>query len=130
MALTREQALELCTVMEDRRAVLLEDLRKDLGRARTDTLEELAGPVPDAGDESVARVIAELDQAEVTRDVGELKQLEEARRRFDEGSYGVCSDCGHDIDYRRLRAYPAAIRCIHCQERFEKTYGSPGRPSL
>ncbi|HEY2337156.1 MAG TPA: TraR/DksA family transcriptional regulator [Burkholderiales bacterium] len=130
MALTHEQALELCTVIEDRRAVLLDELRKDLGQARADSIGELAGPAPDAGDESVARAIAGLDQAEAARDVVELNQLDEARRRFDEGSYGVCVDCGRDIDYRRLRASPAAIRCIHCQERFEKTYGSPGRASL
>jgi RNA polymerase-binding transcription factor DksA len=84
MALTREQALELCCVIEDRRAALLDG------------------------------------QAEVSREVGELRQLDEARRRFDEGSYGSCVDCGRDIDYRRLRANPSAIRCIHCQERYEK----------
>jgi len=121
MPLTREQALELCCVIEDRRASLRDELRKDLGQARADSLEEIAGPVADAGDESVARMIAELDQAEVSRDVGELRRLDEARRRFDEGSYGNCIDCGIDIDYRRLRVQPAAIRCIRCQERFEKT---------
>jgi RNA polymerase-binding transcription factor len=121
MPLTREQALELCCVIEDRRALLLDELRKDLGQTRNDSLEEITGAaVADSGDESVARMIAELDQAEVSRDVGELRRLDEARRRFDEGSYGNCVDCGTDIDYRRLRVQPAAIRCIHCQERFEK----------
>jgi len=120
MPLTREQALELCCVIEDRRALLLDELRKDLGQTRADSMHEIAGPSPDAGDESVARMIAELDQAEVSRDVGELRRLDEARRRFDEGSYGNCVDCGTDIDYRRLRVQPAAIRCIHCQEKFEK----------
>jgi RNA polymerase-binding transcription factor DksA len=120
MPLTREQALELCCVIEDRRAALLDELRKDLGQTRADSMGEIAGPAPDPGDESVARMIAELDQAEVSRDVGELRRLDEARRRFDEGSYGNCADCGNDIDYRRLRVQPAAIRCIRCQERFEK----------
>lgn len=120
MPLTRQQALELCCVIEDRRATLLDELRKDLGQTRADSMHEIAGPAPDAGDESVARMIAELDQAEVSRDVGELRRLDAARRRFDEGSYGNCIDCGSDIDYRRLRVQPAAIRCIHCQERFEK----------
>jgi RNA polymerase-binding transcription factor DksA len=120
MPLTREQALELCCVIEDRRAVLLDELQKDLGQARADSMDEIAGPVPDAGDESVARRLAELDQAEVSRDVGELRRLDEARRRVAEGSYGNCSGCGADIDYRRLRVQPAAIRCVYCQEKFEK----------
>ena len=120
MPLTHEQALELVCVIEERRAALLEELRKDMGRARADNMEELAGPAPDPGDESVARNIVELDHAEVTREVGELRQLDEARRRFDEGSYGNCIACGADIDYRRLRVHPAAIRCIRCQEKFEE----------
>ena len=120
MPLTREQALELVCVIEDRRSALLDELRKDLGQSRADSMDEIAGPSPDPGDESVARMIAELDQAEVSRDVGELRRLDEARRRFDEGSYGNCIDCSADIDYRRLRVQPSAIRCIHCQEKFEK----------
>jgi DnaK suppressor protein len=130
MPLTREQALELCCVIEDRRALLLDELRKDLGQTRADSMQEIAGPAPDAGDESVARMIAELDHAEVTRDIGELRRLEDARRRFDEGSYGNCLDCGGDIDYRRLRVQPAAIRCVRCQERFEKTHGGTDRLTL
>jgi DnaK suppressor protein len=130
MPLTREQALELVCVIEDRRSALLDELRKDLGQSRADSMDEVAGPSPDPGDESVARTIAELDQAEVSRDVGELRRLDEARRRFDEGSYGNCIDCGDDIDYRRLRVQPAAIRCVRCQERFERTHGSSARPTL
>ena len=120
MPLTREQALELVCVIEDRRSALLDELRKDLGQSRADSMDEVAGSSPDPGDESVARMIAELDQAEVSRDVGELRRLDEARRRFDEGSYGNCIGCGADIDYRRLRVQPAAIRCVHCQEKLEK----------
>ena len=71
-----------------------------------------------------------LDQAEVARELEELRALEAARTRFSEGNYGVCLDCGGDIDYRRLRAYPAAIRCIDCQRRHEKTHASPGGSSL
>jgi DnaK suppressor protein len=130
MPLTREQALELCCVIEDRRALLLDELRKDLGQTRADSLEEITKAVPDSGDESVARMIADLDQAEVSRDVGELRRLDEARKRFDEGSYGNCLDCGTDIDYRRLRVNPAAIRCIRCQTRFEKTFAGTAHPTL
>jgi RNA polymerase-binding transcription factor DksA len=130
MPLTREQALELCCVIEDRRASLLDELRKDMDQTRADSLEEITKAVPDTGDESVARMIADLDQAEVTRELDELRRLEEARQRFDKGSYGSCTDCGSEIDYRRLRVNPAAIRCIRCQTHFEKTFASTARTSL
>jgi DnaK suppressor protein len=34
----------------------------------------------------------------------------------------VCIDCGGDVGVERLRAEPAAPRCIDCQRRHEKTY--------
>jgi RNA polymerase-binding transcription factor DksA len=54
--------------------------------------------------------------------VAELREVDAARRRLAEGVYGVCVDCGSDIGLQRLRAEPAAARCIECQERHEKTY--------
>jgi RNA polymerase-binding transcription factor DksA len=39
-------------------------------------------------------------------------------------------DCGTDIGFARLKAFPAALRCIQCQERHEKTYGGEPKPSL
>jgi RNA polymerase-binding transcription factor DksA len=49
---------------------------------------------------------------------------------MEEGSYGVCVDCGGEIEYERLKAAPAAFRCINCQRLHEKTYASPGGSSL
>ena len=130
MALTQEQAKELRGAVEQRRAALLAELRKDVNRARETQYGELAGPAPDSGDESVADLIADLDLAEVERDVGELRQLDAARSRMDEGSYGECMQCGRDIQYERLRANPSALRCIDCQTLFEKTHAQGAGSSL
>ena len=130
MPLTREQSIELGYVIEERRSALIDELREDVKRVRGEPHEEIAGPAPDTGDESVAELIEGLDQAEVARELVELRELEAARKRFSEGNYGVCLDCGGDIDYRRLRAYPAAIRCIDCQRRYEKTHATMGGSSL
>src|SRR5689334_10837307 len=129
MALTREQGIELKTVLEDRRQALLDELRDDAERLRRDRYGELAGPAPDAGDESVADLIADLGQAGVSRDLAELREVEAARERMTEGSYGVCIECGAEIAYRRLRAYPSALRCIDCQRRAERATAGE-RPTL
>jgi DnaK suppressor protein len=130
MPLTREQSIELGYVIGERRSTLIDELREDVKRVRGEPREEIAGPAPDTGDESVAELIEGLDQAEVARELEELRALEAARNRFSQGNYGICLDCGGDIDYRRLRAYPAAIRCIECQRRYEKTHSSMGGSSL
>ena len=43
------------------------------------------------------------------------------RNRMEEtDDYGECADCGNPIPYARLVAYPAAKRCVACQERTER----------
>jgi RNA polymerase-binding transcription factor len=130
MALTPQQSEELKTIVEQRRAALARELGQDFDRMRTDGLDQVVGAVPDPGDESVQSMIQDLDQAEASRDLAELRTLDAARARLDEGSYGICSNCGQDIGFERLRANPGAERCIRCQTHFEKTHGTPLRTTL
>jgi RNA polymerase-binding transcription factor DksA len=122
MTLNRRQVIELARAMAERRGALLEEIRKDVARARDEQYATVAGTAPDIGDEAVADLIADVDQAEVTRDLGELRALDAALSRVADGTYGVCSDCGEDIAPERLQAQPAAARCAPCQQRHEKTY--------
>jgi DnaK suppressor protein len=48
-----------------------------------------------------------------------LRELSEAQNRLMDGAYGRCSDCGVEIDRRRLAADPAAALCINCQKSTE-----------
>jgi RNA polymerase-binding transcription factor DksA len=130
MALTQKQTEELRRMVEKRRAQLVAEVREDAARARDEPYSEHAGIAPDAGDESVATLIADLEQADLTRDLDELRALEAAYRRLQDGTYGICIDCGGDIGYPRLKAFPAAARCVEDQERHEKTYGGNPKPSL
>ncbi|MGE5115111.1 MAG: TraR/DksA family transcriptional regulator [Betaproteobacteria bacterium] len=130
MALTSKQSEELRKRVEKRRAELIAELREDAARARDEPYSEHAGIAPDTGDESVATLIADLDQADLTRDLDELRAMDAAWQRIKDGTYGVCVDCGGEVGYERLKANPAASRDIHCQERHEKTYGGTPKPSL
>src|SRR3954467_5171552 len=130
MPLTQHQTKELDKLIDQRRNALLEELREDAARAREQPYAEHAGPAPDTGDESVATLIADLEQADMTRDLQEFRTLEAARERMKAGEYGICMDCGSDIAFERLKAFPGALRCIQCQERHEKTYGGEPKPSL
>lgn len=44
----------------------------------------------------------------------EVAQINKALQRMDQGEYGVCTECGEEIDDRRLEARPFALRCIDC----------------
>ena len=44
----------------------------------------------------------------------ELKRIEAALRRMDEGEYGYCITCGEEIAPKRLELDPTASTCIDC----------------
>ena len=49
-----------------------------------------------------------------------LSAIENALKRIDEGTYGICIDCGVRIQEARLKAVPFAVRCIHCKAEYDK----------
>jgi DnaK suppressor protein len=122
MPLSRREIVQLASAIEERRRALAEEIRADLARMRAGPYTQAAGSTPDSGDEAVADLLADLGEAETSRDVQELRALEAAHRRLADGSYGACIDCGGDVGFERLCAEPAAPRCIDCQRRHEKTY--------
>ena len=122
MSLNRREIIQLASAIEERRGALLEEIRSDVARAREEQYGAIAGATHDIGDEAVADLLTDLGQAELTRDVGELRELEAALKRLAEGTYGLCLDCGADIPFERLSAQPGAARCVECQQRREKTY--------
>ena len=77
--------------------------------------------VLDQKDEATRLEFNEIGDAEVARDVAELREIEAALRRLDEGRYGLCADCDAAIDPRRLQAEPFAVRCAACQTQVERS---------
>ena len=59
-----------------------------------------------------------------------LFEIDEALRRLNDGTYGVCEDCEDLIEEARLKALPFARRCIKCKTYLEgHGYGANGRSS-
>lgn len=46
---------------------------------------------------------------------GELEQMDEALRKLDAGTYGVCNGCDEEIEEERLKVMPFAEFCVKCQ---------------
>ena len=73
------------------------------------------------GDEAAASLLRDISEAEVLRDIGEVRDIAAAEQRIADGRYGQCIDCGEAVAYERLKAYPSAKRCMPCQQHREKT---------
>ena len=48
-----------------------------------------------------------------------LEQIDDALRRMDAGTYGICQRCGERIDSARIEALPYADLCMECKRRDE-----------
>ncbi len=48
-----------------------------------------------------------------------LQLVSDALARFENGTYGLCQNCGQEIDAARLTAIPYAPLCLNCQSKSE-----------
>ncbi|HET6763316.1 MAG TPA: TraR/DksA C4-type zinc finger protein [Longimicrobiaceae bacterium] len=48
------------------------------------------------------------------REKTQLKQIVDALRRIEEGTYGACNGCGAAIPFERLMVYPETLSCNVC----------------
>ena len=119
-SLTAEQRQALIHLLEQREAQLGAEIRA--ARRAADERDVASREAADRGDEAAVQIQSGIDHAEFERDVRELLDIELARSRLAEGSYGDCLDCGDPIGYLRLQAQPAAQRCAACQAAFERTH--------
>ena len=49
-----------------------------------------------------------------------IERIDEALRKVDDGTYGVCDRCSQPINRERLKFIPYATLCIDCQETIER----------
>lgn len=130
-ALSQAQEERVQEALKMRYGQLIREIREEMENAGDQQYIELIGRVPhDIGDESVGDALADLSVARIDRQIQEIRDIEGAHRRLKEGSFGVCIDCGEDIGFDRLMAYPTAKRCIRCQQKREKTFAHEGNPTL
>jgi DnaK suppressor protein len=49
-----------------------------------------------------------------------LLELDDALKKIEEGTFGICENCKNLISKNRLKAVPYARMCVKCQEKKEK----------
>lgn len=67
----------------------------------------------DARDREISHILTD-------RDRGKLEAIDEAISRVEDGSYGLCEDCGAEIAEGRLQALPFTRLCVTCQSDRER----------
>jgi DnaK suppressor protein len=74
----------------------------------------------DLEDQSLIDVIEDVGLAIADIRRQELTRMDETIRKLEDGTYGVCEDCGEDISEERLKVMPFTIHCVECQKKTER----------
>ena len=112
MTLSAADLKSLTSRIQERRAELAQEILGDEQKLAADRASRLRGEADDAADHTVADLLGEVGQAEMTRDLDELRAYDAALARIQGGAYGECIDCAEAVGVERLQANPAAARCI------------------
>ncbi len=81
-----------------------------------DTIEVFADPADRATMESDRAFVLRLRDRERRL----IKKIQGALQRLEDGTYGICDDCGEDISVPRLKARPVTKLCIKCKSKQEE----------
>jgi DnaK suppressor protein len=129
-SLNQQQTLHMKSRLRQRAAQLRGEIRHTLERSSDETHVRIADEARDAEDDSFSNLIVDLNLSEIDRDADELRRIDTALARLSTGSYGVCESCGERIPEARLEAEPTALRCVRCQELYERTHSGVSTPRL
>ncbi len=82
--------------------------------------EKYDDQVQDPADQASSAVFETLQNSIQHNELAEYKMIIKALEMIEEGTYGICIDCGNSISERRLISFHNASRCIICQEKVEE----------
>ncbi|HLS51237.1 MAG TPA: TraR/DksA family transcriptional regulator [Burkholderiaceae bacterium] len=118
--LTQEQITEFSQRLAARKALLMEEISEVANRSQSEFDVQLISRSGDSGAAAASDLLRGIAEAEITRDIVEVRDIVAAEQRIETGRYGVCISCEGPIRYKRLDAYPTAKRCYSCQVEYEE----------
>lgn len=83
-------------------------------------MAEKSGDLADVSDRASEAFEDELDMGLMAIEAAQLEDIDAAIKRIDDGSYGLCADCGRPVPRKRLEVLPFARRCLACEGVSEK----------
>ena len=128
--LTRSQIGRLEQLLQTQRKATVEEAEVELKLLHEQSVGDVAGEVPDTGDESIGMLLTDINNTMIERHVNEIRAIDRALDQLHVRDYGLCSDCGGEIAFARLEAYPTATRCVPCQTLRERTFAHENRATL
>ena len=123
MAMTKDQLKQF-------REALLVERGKFAGEIRAIARETSKNPREASGDLSaytmhMADMSSDTYERELSMSLASTEQevlyhIDDALKRLDDGTFGICQQCAKPITMSRLKAVPYASLCVNCQRKKEQ----------
>ncbi len=124
MVLSKQQMKQYRQLLITEREKFAEEIRAlvhEASRSPREASGDLSGYTIHMADMAADTSERELSTNLVTSEQEVLYQIDDALKRIDEGTFGICGECSRAIPLSRLKAVPYAPLCIRCQQAKEQS---------
>jgi len=102
-----------------KREALIQEIKQQLGQSVSEEQQRRLEAAMDSGDQALVDLEREMGISLQEMRNRERQLIDDALDSLDEGTYGMCADCGEEISEKRLHALPFARLCVECQSKRE-----------
>ena len=96
------------------------EINHHLSEFYTESKEVETGIAQDVVDRAESSYTKEFLLSLSNKERKQLSLINEALKRIEKGTYGICQRCTQEIGKKRLEAIPWTPYCINCQEKEEE----------
>jgi DnaK suppressor protein len=111
-------------IIADKKEEILDGIKHisddTLKKSQKDAAGDISGYAYHMADVATDTYDREFSLGLASNDRELLYELDDALKKIEEGSFGICEQCKIIISKTRLRAIPQARFCVKCQEKKEK----------
>lgn len=115
-----ERLRELKNGLLKKRAEIVKEAKDEIAKYVSGENRQLVDTAVDEGDWAVVDISEDLNLMRLDAHRKLMLDIDEALRKINEGTYGICEDCGEEISEKRLGVMPTATLCISCKENKEQ----------
>ncbi len=125
MALSKQQLKQFRQLLITERIKFVDEIRsiaQDTSKSPRDASGDLSAYTVHMADMAADTFEREMSMNIVSNEQEVLYQIDDALKRLDDGSFGICQQCNKPITMSRLKAVPYASMCIACQRSKEQKH--------
>jgi len=122
--LSKQQLLVFKKLILKRKEEALDEIKHisedTLKKSQKDASGDISGYTYHMADVATDTYDREFSLGLASNDRELLYELDDAMKKIEEGTFGICEECKSVISQTRLKAVPYARLCVKCQEKKEK----------